>query len=68
MVFSGVLGAAVLGAVTFMASVVVGDMFWRLVLQGGGLGVCLLGIVAVVVLTRRWAASTDDFWWPDPDL
>ena len=66
LIFAGLLATAVLGAVAFMASVLLDDLLWRAVTQVVGLGAALVTATALVVNVRRWGAD-DDFWWPDPD-
>ncbi len=66
LVFAGLLAVAVLGAVAFMASVLLDDLLWRTVTQVVGLGAALVTATSLVVNVRRWGAD-DDFWWPDTD-
>jgi len=66
LIFAGLLAVAVLGAVAFMASVLLDDLLWRTVTQVVGLGVALVTATSLVVHVRRWGAD-DDFWWPDTD-
>jgi hypothetical protein len=66
LVFAGLLAVAVLGAVAFMASVLLDDLLWRTVTQVVGLGASLVTATSLVVNVRRWGAD-DDFWWPDTD-
>ena len=65
-VFAALLGSAILGAVAFMASVMIGDAAWRVALQVCGLAVCAAASVSAVLTVRRWSAG-DDFWWPDSE-
>jgi hypothetical protein len=65
-VFTGLLVAAVLGAMSFMASVLVDDMGWRIALQIVGLTICALASGSAVLTVRRWSAD-DDFWWIDSE-
>ena len=65
-VVAGVLAVAVLGAVAFMASVLLDDPLRRTVTQVVGLGASLVTATSLVVKVRRWGAD-DDFWWPDTD-
>ena len=65
-VFSVLLAVALLGALAFMASVLLDDIFWRTVTQVVGLTASAATATTLVVTVRRWGAD-DDFWWPDVD-
>ena len=65
-VFSVLLAVALLGALGFMASVLLDDTFWRTVTQVVGLTASAATATTLVVTVRRWGAD-DDFWWPDVD-
>ncbi len=65
-VFSVLLAVALLGALAFMASVLLDDTFWRTVTQVVGLTASAATATSLVVTVRRWGAD-DDFWWPDVD-
>ena len=65
-VFSVLLTVALLGALAFMASVLLDDAFWRTVTQVVGLTASATTATSLVVTVRRWGAD-DDFWWPDVD-
>jgi hypothetical protein len=65
-VFSVLLAVALLGALAFMASVLLDDIFLRTVTQVVGLTASAATATTLVVTVRRWGAD-DDFWWPDVD-
>lgn len=65
-VFSVLLAVALLGALAFMASVLLDDTFWRTFTQVVGLTAAAATATSLVVTVRRWGAD-DDFWWPDVD-
>jgi hypothetical protein len=66
LVFAVLLGVALLGALAFMASVLLDDTFWRILTQVVGLTASATTATSLVVTVRRWGAD-DDFWWPDVD-
>jgi hypothetical protein len=66
LVFAVLLGVALLGALAFMASVLLDDTFWRILTQVVGLTASAVTATSLVVTVRRWGAD-DDFWWPDVD-